>query len=202
MDRFGERASLLASIPKMTAYAKEHEHKNETSQIGLFDLGHAELEHLKFTLEEAKPLTYEEKIRGEKQSIGYSVSGHALDGLKTYIEKRTIGREHVMAFRKKLEEYESFDAESSEEAGEEGAAPPAPKADENAGKDAKKKERDPRVRFIGLVTSVRKVQTKTGKMMAIANCDSFDFRFTVVVFPKDYDTLGNLLEEDRVVLVE
>ncbi len=69
-------------------------------------------------------------------------------------------------------------------------------------KDAKKKERDPRVRFIGLVTSVRKVQTKAGKMMAIANCDSFDFRFTIVVFPKDYDTLGNLLEEDKVVLVE
>lgn len=119
MDRFGERASLLASIPKMTAYAKEHEHKNETSQIGLFDLGHAELEHLKFTLEEAVPMTYEEKIRGEKQSIGYSVSGHALDGLKTYIEKRTIGREHVLAFKKKLEEHESFDAESGEEAGEE-----------------------------------------------------------------------------------
>lgn len=39
-------------------------------------------------------------------------------------------------------------------------------------------------------------------MMAIANCDSFDFRFTIVVFPKDYETLGNLLEEDKVVLVE
>lgn len=72
----------------------------------------------------------------------------------------------------------------------------------NEKKEAKKKERDPRVRFIGLVTSVRKVQTKTGKMMAIANCDSFDFRFTVVIFPKDYDTLGNLLEEDKIVLVE
>lgn len=80
--------------------------------------------------------------------------------------------------------------------------PESLRTDETAGKDPKKKERDPRVRFIGLVTSVRKVQTKTGKMMAIANCDSFDFRFTIVVFPKDYDTLGNLLEEDKIVLVE
>lgn len=224
MDRFGERASLLASIPKMTAYAKEHEHKNETAQIGLFDMGHVEMEHLRFNLEPAKPMTYEEKIRGEKQSIGYSVSGHALDGLKSYIEKRTIGREHVMEFKKKLEEHESFDADSGDEIGEEGparaavaekpqAAPVAeeapPTSDDgasakNGGRDAaaKKKERDPRVRFIGLVTAVRKVQTKTGKMMAIANCDSFDFRFTIVVFPKDYETLGNLLEEDKIVLVE
>lgn len=224
MDRFGERASLLASIPKMTAYAKEHEHKNETAQIGLFDLGHEGLDDLKFTLDPAKPMTYEEKIKGEKISIGYSVSGHALDGLKTYVEKRTIGREHVMAFKKKLEEYESFDADSGDEIGEEGPAravapekpisSPTPEAassedategqERNAGaKESKeKKERDPRVRFLGLVTSVRKVQTKTGKMMAIASCDSFDFRFTVVVFPKDYETLGNFLEEDKIVLVE
>lgn len=39
-------------------------------------------------------------------------------------------------------------------------------------------------------------------MMAIANCDSFDFRFTIVIFPKDYETLGKLLEEDKIVLVE
>ncbi len=106
----------------MTAYAKEHEHKNETAQIGLFDMGHVEMEHLRFNLEPAKPMTYEEKIKGEKLSIGYSVSGHALDGLKTYVDKRTIGREHVMEFKKKLAEYESFDADHGEEIGEDGPA--------------------------------------------------------------------------------
>lgn len=223
LDRFGERASLLASIPKMTAYAKEHEHKNETAQIGLFDMGHVEMEHLRFNLEPAKPMTYEEKIKGEKVSIGYSVSGHALDGLKAYIEKRTIGAEHVKEFKKKLAEHESFDADSGEEIGEDGPARAAvaekpkpgaaatedgpPPTDDDApkgkeAKDPKKKERDPRVRFLGYVTGVRNVQTKTGKMMAIANCDSFDFRFTIVIFPKDYETLGKLLEEDKIVLVE
>jgi DNA polymerase III subunit alpha len=38
LDRFGERASLMKSISKMTAYAKELEKKKESSQIGLFDL--------------------------------------------------------------------------------------------------------------------------------------------------------------------
>lgn len=59
-----------------------------------------------------------------------------------------------------------------------------------------------RVRFIGLVTSVRQVQTKTGKMMAIATCDSFDFKFTVLVFSKEYEALSPLLEEDKVLLIE
>ena len=59
-----------------------------------------------------------------------------------------------------------------------------------------------RVRLVGLVTSVRQVQTKTGKMMAIATCDSFDFKFTVLVFSKEYEALGPLLEEDKILLVE
>lgn len=59
-----------------------------------------------------------------------------------------------------------------------------------------------RVRLIGLTTSVRQVQTKTGKMMAIATCDSFDFKFTILVFSKEYEALSPLLEEDRILLVE
>ncbi len=38
--------------------------------------------------------------------------------------------------------------------------------------------------------------------MAIAMCDSFDFKFTVLVFSKEYDTLAPLLEEDKIILVE
>ena len=49
-------------------------------------------------------MTFEERIRGEKQSIGYGVSGHGLDGLKPYIDKRTIGMEHVAEWRKKMSE--------------------------------------------------------------------------------------------------
>jgi DNA polymerase III alpha subunit len=39
MDRYGERASLIASVPSMSAFLKEKEAKKETSQIGMFDLG-------------------------------------------------------------------------------------------------------------------------------------------------------------------
>lgn len=82
---------------------------------------------------------------------------------------------------------------------------PSEEIPEEAPREAEKKvekQRDPRVKFVGVISEVRKVQTKTGKMMAIASCDSFDFRFTVVIFPKDYDTLSPFLEPDKVVMVE
>ncbi len=70
LDRLGERASLLASMTKITAYAKEYEKKSTSAQIGLFDTGgsvdHA---HLDFSLERAAEMGFEEKILGEKASI-------------------------------------------------------------------------------------------------------------------------------------
>jgi DNA polymerase III alpha subunit len=46
------------------------------------------------------------------------------------------------------------------------------------------------------------MQTKTGKMMMLAKCESVDFRFTITVFPKEYDKYATLIEEDKIVLVE
>ena len=213
LDSLGDRASLVASITKMSAIQKENEKKQATSQIGLFDFGHHNTEHLRFSLEKAKTMTFEERIRGEKQSIGYSVSGHGLDGLKPYIDKRTVGMEHITEWRKKMAERVVMDLDHGEDDTEEStsdiqkpAIAPETSQEENdkrTGMKAKtKKEAMKRVRLIGLVSSVRHVQTKTGKMMAIAICDSFDFRFTVLVFSKEYETLSPLLEEDKILLVE
>jgi DNA polymerase III alpha subunit len=46
------------------------------------------------------------------------------------------------------------------------------------------------------------MQTKTGKMMMLAKCESVDFRFTITVFPKEYEKYANIIEEDKIVLVE
>ncbi|EKD30582.1 MAG: hypothetical protein ACD_78C00002G0001 [uncultured bacterium (gcode 4)] len=211
LDNLGDRASLVASITKMSAIQKENEKKQATSQIGLFDLGHHNTEHLRFSLEKAKALTFEEKIRGEKQSIGYGVSWHGLDGLKPYVDKRTIGMEHIIEWRKKMTERVVIEIEQGWEDMEESTSStqkvaeiPQEESDKRTGLQAKtsKKEAMKRVRLIGLVTSVRQVQTKTGKMMAIATCDSFDFKFTVLVFSKEYEALSPLLEEDKILLVE
>lgn len=105
MDALGERASLLASVGKMNAYAREHVEKSESSQMGLFAMmepsaGQSDLD---FELEKIEPMSFEERIRGEKLAIGYSVSGHPLDGLEPYIKRRTQGWEVVDQYREMLD---------------------------------------------------------------------------------------------------
>jgi flagellar biosynthesis GTPase FlhF len=39
-------------------------------------------------------------------------------------------------------------------------------------------------------------------MMLIANCDSFEFKFTVVVFPKDFEKFVNQIEENKFILID
>lgn len=55
---------------------------------------------------------------------------------------------------------------------------------------------------MGVIASVRKIQTKTGKMMMTAVCESFDFTFIMVIFPKDYDTFASIVVEDTIAVVE
>lgn len=63
MDSFGERASLLASMLKMSAYEKELQSKRETSQIGLFDMTDANEESVHFELTKTEPLSFEAQMK-------------------------------------------------------------------------------------------------------------------------------------------
>jgi DNA polymerase-3 subunit alpha len=228
LDRFGERGSLLKSMGTMISYTKELEAKKQSSQIGLFDMGSSgdhDFSHLQFSLEKAPAMSYEEKITGEKLSIGYSVSGHGLDGLGPFIERRTIGKDTALQFLKDFELAEQtrsheIPAEGGEMPtdGEPGSdAPPAPAAvpapepkkpaplpvaDDVEKPKSKEREKLVRVRYIGYVQSVRKIQTKTGKLMCVALCDGIHFRFSIVIFPKDYEALGNLLQDNLIAVVE
>jgi DNA polymerase-3 subunit alpha len=89
LDVFWERNSLLASIPKMTAYLKEIESKRETQQMGLFDTLEDASSGMHFQLAKAVPMTFEERMKWEKTIIGYPVSGHPLDGMDEFIRKKS-----------------------------------------------------------------------------------------------------------------
>lgn len=55
---------------------------------------------------------------------------------------------------------------------------------------------------IGIVTGLRKIQTKTGGMMLMATVESAGFDFRLVLFSRDYETYVSKVEEDRVIIVE
>ena len=104
LDRYGERASLLASVLKMSAYEKEIQSKRDTSQIGLFDSGDSGEVSAHFELAHAEPLSFEARMKWEKSVIGYPVSGHPLDGIYEFIRARSKNLGPVLEWIKSLDE--------------------------------------------------------------------------------------------------
>jgi len=56
--------------------------------------------------------------------------------------------------------------------------------------------------LIGLVTEVRKIQTKSGGMMLLAKVESAGFEFRLTVFSRDYDKFAPKIEEDKIIVVD
>lgn len=203
LDAFGERNSLLKSIPKMTEYLKEIDKKNQTSQIGLFDLDNTTT--LSFELEKVEPLTFEEKMKGEKGMIGYPVSGHPLEGLEDFILERSKNVALVTQWLEKLQNPDENNTENTDEnpkIGEESIPENLEKSKKTPEKSKKKAKKEENATLIGLVTETRHIPTKTGGNMIIAKVESAGFDFIVAVFPRDYALYKEKIIEDTIIIVE
>ncbi|MBB1564739.1 DNA polymerase III subunit alpha [Candidatus Gracilibacteria bacterium] len=191
MDDLGIRKQMVDSIDKMVRYSRRNEKQKETNQLGLFD-GLEEFEE-KLELVDTKEYSYEEKLLKEKEILGIFVSGHPLDGLKTYCAKRSRNTKKMkMDFEKLLE----IDKKENPEK----YLPETP-SQENSEKPAKKEFKEEIVQTVGYITDYRKVVTKTGKTMGFLKCEGFDFDFEVVIFPKDIEKYAEKLDSNLVVIV-
>ena len=61
---------------------------------------------------------------------------------------------------------------------------------------------DERVRVAGLITRIRPHQTKTGKAMGFVTLEDIQGNIELVIFPRTWDQVYEIVEPDRVVLVE
>ena len=250
LDGFGERARLLASMDKMTDFMKETERRASTRQTGFFDMGAGEedaVEKYGLQLTEVPPMSFEEKIVHERAIIGYMVSGAPLTGLAKYVERRSIGLEHVRAgleamakavvaapeadmgeVRDATDGIPNNSASTVEMSPSEGGViapeavpagadvppsegeplPPEPGQEEGASeksspaKGGRRRDKKIPAQLVGYVQDVRRVQTKTDKLMLIVQCQSTFFDFTVVVFPRDYDKFAKIIEAGKVILAK
>lgn len=147
MDVFGERNMLLQSVDSMIRYSRALEKKKESSQIGLFDMSGSTY---KETLElvEARPLSYEQKLFGEKDVLGFMVSGHPLDSLATYCARRSTNVRYLKMSMEELSELQKQDEEKF-----------------------KKDMRATQLKAVGVILDTRKIITKTGKNMMFLYCE-------------------------------
>lgn len=102
MDEFGPRWQLFANIESITRFSKADTKKTESSQIGMFDFSwDTDSDALK--LEDASDFSFEERLRREKDVLGFRVSGHPLDWLSKYIAKRTKNDKYLKMSFEELE---------------------------------------------------------------------------------------------------
>ena len=86
MDEFGERGTLLANLEDMLAFNREIQKMAEASQSSLF--GGTDLDiRPTFNLQEADPVTTEDRLQWEKDLLGLYITGHPLDKIRDKIEK-------------------------------------------------------------------------------------------------------------------
>lgn len=124
-------------------------------------------------LESGAPLSFEEKIREERNAIGMSISGDPLDGLTRYIERKSLGLDKVKEFLAILEESITEEQIIDDEVSDAGEVVSEEKETENDEEEQKKEKKErPIVQVIGYVDTVRKIQTKKGDNMLIVTCSS------------------------------
>lgn len=86
MDAFGiERSILFASIPRALKSAEQQQTANQYGQVDLFSL--AEEGTSQVELVHSPPWTFLDKLQGEKDSIGFYLSGHPLDEYRDEFRK-------------------------------------------------------------------------------------------------------------------
>lgn len=197
---------MLANIERMSEYLKEIEHKSQTKQMDMFDLGVPGNSDGGLILIEAEPLSFEDTIREERNTIGISISGDPLDGLGIYIEKKSLWLVHVKEFLKLLEEnieeistWEEDISENDFTAWEQEVLLDAP---EEIREPTKEKKEKPIVQIIWIVDTIRKIQTKKWENMLIVWCSSTWWKFTTIIFPKNYNLLAYKIKIGEIILVK
>lgn len=81
MDKFGDRASLFASIDDMLQAANQLERNQQMNQVDLFALLHSNESSraIEPPMKKAEPWSLKDRLKGEAETLGYYFSGHPFD---------------------------------------------------------------------------------------------------------------------------
>lgn len=169
MDSFWERWELYKNIETIIRFLKAWEKKSLSNQIWLFDNTQDED---RLVLDKVSTFNFEEKIFWEKQVIWFFISGHPLDWMSRYIEKRS---QNHKILKMDFDEIEKL--------------------------PEKQKSRTMNIQTVWYVKDIRKSMTKTGWVMVFMYCESFYYDFEVTIFPKDYEKFKDKLNIDTIIIV-
>ncbi len=177
------RATLLASFEQIAESIQSSKKKGLEGQVSMFDMGTTEeKEHLqkqKYSFEIHEEVSSKELLSMEKEMLGIYISGHPLEKYREQIQTQTTISS--IDLREISEMNSQLDREVVEK----------PKFIDGQ-----------KVKFAGIITSIKKKYTKNNKIMAFVTIEDLYGPVEIIVFENAYLTAKDALVEENIVLVE
>ena len=184
------RSTLLASFETIIDTIQEGKKKAFSGQVSMFDLGteeeKQELNEIKYNFYEQEELPNKELLSLEKEMLGIYISGHPLEKLRNQISAQT--NINTMELRKIDEEMASNQNNPDMELLKQATKP--------------KYQDGQKVKYAGIITSIKKKYTKSNKIMAFVTIEDLYGTAEILVFENAYIKAGKSLVEENIVMVD
>ena len=179
------RATLLASFENIIDTIQSYNKKGFDGQVSMFDLGTQEqkedMQEKKYTFEEHEEMSSKDLLSMEKEMLGIYISGHPLEKYRELIEKETTINSIDL---RQIEEQSSTNIET-----------------ENITEKSKFKDGQ-RVKYAGIITSIKKKYTKNNKIMAFVTVEDLYGTAEFIVFESTYMNCKSSLVEENIVIID
>ncbi len=187
-DEFEQtRSTLLASFEGIIDTIQSGRKKGFDGQVSMFDLGSEEekkeMNDIKYTFEEHEEMSNKELLSIEKEMLGIYISGHPLEKLRHQIE--TQANINTIQLREIDEQMNSQMMMEGMEVQEK------PKFVDGQ-----------KVKYAGIITSIKKKYTKNNKIMAFVTVEDLYGTAEIIVFENVYINAGKSLVEENIVMIE
>ena len=187
-DEFEQtRNTLLASFEKIIDVIQSSNKRGLTGQVSMFDLGsekeQEEMNDIKYQFEEKEEMSNKELLSIEKEYLGIYISGHPLEKLRNQIEAQSTI--NTMQLRQIDEQMNSQILA------------------EDMSRNEKPKFIDgQKVKYIGIIASIKKKYTKNNRIMAFVTIEDLYGTAEIIVFENAYINAGKSLVEENIVVVD
>lgn len=193
-DEFEQtRATLLASFEEIIDTIQSGKKKGFDGQVSMFDIGTEQekekMEKQKYQFEEHEEFPERELLSMEKEMLGIYISGHPLEKLKEQIMHSTnINTMDLAEIGNQITETESQIPETG-----------------NQMLEVRNKAKfvdGQKVKYAGIITSIKKKYTKNNKIMAFITIEDLYGTAEIIAFENAVINAGKSLIEENIVMVD
>ncbi len=175
------RATLLASFEQITESIQNNKKKGLDGQVSMFDIGNLDEEEQgkKYSFEVLEEMSDKELLSMEKEMLGIYISGHPLEKYREQIQAQTT--------------ISTIDLREINE------------ANSNLENDSIEKPKfidGQKIKYAGIITSIKKKYTKNNKIMAFVTIEDLYGVAEILVFESTYLNSKEALVEENIVLVD